>query len=233
LENPDSSLRSFNQALDILKTLDGEDNVQISKILNNMGSVYFHLGEKRNALDRLIRALKIQKRWIEDSLCRECTIFDTSVTLSNLAKIYLKRCDYTMSAYLYEEALQLQTKIFKKDHQAVLDTLGNIAYSKAMAGEKTNAIQIYKSLYELQCKTFGIDSRESSETKGLMGVLHAQQSNLTVALRCFSRVLNWQNTNLEQTAPALLNTKNAIEQLSIAIRGDTALLPSSSFNFTC
>ena len=221
-------MRSFNQALDILTKVGGEDNVQVSKLLNNVGVVYFHLGEKRKALDQLISALNIQKEWIEGSLSRECTIFDTSITLSNVAKIYLKKCEYTMAAYLYEEALQLQTTIFKKDHHVVLDTLGSVAYSKARAGEKTNALQIYKSLLELQCKKFGVESREASETKGLMGVLHVQQSNFTVALRYLTDVMKWQRMHLDHRHPALLNTRNAIEQLSFAVKGVTATLPPTS-----
>jgi len=146
LERLDSSLRSFNQALGIRMKLNDQEHIEVAKLLNNIGLVRFHQGERRAALKYLSDALQIQRRWIEDSLCRECSLFDTSITLSNMAKIYLKRCDYAMAAYLYEEALQLQTTTLKKDHDAVLDTLGNIAFSKAMAGEKTNALQVGNSI---------------------------------------------------------------------------------------
>jgi hypothetical protein len=218
LERLSSSIRSFNQALDIRIKLSDEDSLQTAKLLNNLGVALFHQGEKANAMDRLIDALRIQKKWIEESLCRECSIFDTSVTLSNLAKIYYSRCDNIMAAYLYEEALELQTSILNKDHQAVLGTLCNIALAKAMAGEATNSLQILKTLHNLQSEKFGDKSREAAEIKGLMGVLFIQQSNYTVALRHLNDLLKWQRANLDVNNPSLVNTKCIIEQISHSVK---------------
>lgn len=217
LERLSSSIRSFNQALDIRIKLSDDDSVQIAKILNNLGVALFHQGEKGNAMDRLIDALRIQKKWIEESLCRECSIFDTSITLSNLAKIYYNRLDNTMAAYLYEEALQLQTSILKKDHQVVLGTLCNIALARAVAGEATNSLQIFKTLHNLQSVKYGNESREAVETKGLMSILFIQQSNYTVALRYLNDLLKWQRAHLDENNPSLVNTKCIIEQISHAI----------------
>jgi len=217
LERLGSSIRSFNQALDIRRKLSDEDSVQTSKILNNLGVTLFHQGEKGSAIDRLIDALRIQKKWIEESLCRDCSIFDTSITLSNLAKIYYSRDDITMAAYLYEEALQLQTSILKKDHQDVLSTLCNIALAKAMAGEITNSLQIFKALHSIQSEKFGNESREAVETKGFMSILLIQQSNYTVALRYLNDVLKWQRAHLDENDPSLTNTMSITEQISHAI----------------
>jgi len=62
----------------------------------------------------------------------------------------------------------------------------------------------------------------------LMGVLHVQQSNFTVALRCLTDVMKWQMAHLDHQHPALLNTKNALEQLSIAVKGVDNTLPPAS-----
>lgn len=217
LERLDSSLRAFNQALSIRQKINDKEDIESAKILQNIGIVRFHQGEKRNSLNYLIDALKIQRQWIEGSVCRESTLFDTSITLSNMAKIYLTRSDYVMAAYLYEESLQLQTSVFQKDHHVVLETLGNIAFSKAMAGEKTNALQIYKSLLKLQTDKLGLECREAVETNGLMGVLYIQQSNYTVALRCLSEVAKWQQSNLDEHHPALKNTRETIKKVEMTI----------------
>ena len=53
---------------------------------------------------------------MEGRVRREGIVFDTSVTLSNMAKTYLQLNDSEMTFYMYEEALLLQTSRFKKDH---------------------------------------------------------------------------------------------------------------------
>ena len=230
-----------------MKKKHGYEHAECAKIIHNIGIVRFHQGEKK-ALNYLIEALKIQQMWIQGSLCRECTIFDTSITLSNMAKFYLKKREYEVAAYLYEEALQLQTSVFRKDHKAVLDNLSNIAFSKALADEKTNALevsstyeviyeflnwilrcspfhlQIYKSLYERQVDKFGYDSHEAVETQGFMSIIHIQQSNYSEAFRCLCDVLQWQYFRLDKNHPALLNTMDTIHELNVYIRGDCASL---------
>ncbi|GFH46015.1 hypothetical protein CTEN210_02489 [Chaetoceros tenuissimus] len=221
LENLGSSVRAFEQALDIQTELsNNSDRIQTSKLLNNIGVVYFHLGEKRNALDRLMRALKLQKQRIDESLSRESSIFDTSITLSNLGKVFLKRREYSMATYVYEEAVMTQTSIFPKDHPVILESLGNVAYSKAMADDKTNALEVYKSLLEMQVKQFGEKSRDIFETKALMGILYTQQSNYSVALRYFNEVYEWQQLNLDSIHPALRYSKTVIDQLTSLVNGD-------------
>lgn len=93
-----------------------------------------------------------------------------------------------------------------------------------MAGEATNAMQIYKSLYKLQSVKFGIESREVAETKGLMSVVHIQMGHHSVALRCLSDLLKWQQTNLDRHHPAIQNTKSSMEKLNSAVMGDCILL---------
>jgi tetratricopeptide (TPR) repeat protein len=221
LETLGSSVRAFEQALDIqIELSNNSDRIQTSKLLNNIGVAYFHLGEKRNALDRLMRALKLQKQRIDESLSRESSIFDTSITLSNLGKVFLKRRDYSMATYVYEEAVMIQTSIFSKDHPIILESLGNVAYSKAMANDKTNALEVYKSLLEMQLKQFGEKSRDVFETKALMGILYTQQSNYSVALRYFNEAYEWQKLNLDSNHPALRFSKNVIDQLTSLVNGD-------------
>ena len=41
---------------------------------------------------------------------------------------------------------QLQTASFRKDHDTILTSLGNIAFAKAKKGETTNALQVRVSL---------------------------------------------------------------------------------------
>ena len=84
-----------------------------------------------------------------------------------------------MATYVYEEAVMTQTSIFPKDHPVILESLGNVAYSKAMANDKTNALEVYKSLLEMQMKQFGENSRDILETKALMGILYTQPVSYT------------------------------------------------------
>ena len=93
-----------------------------------------------------------------------------------------------------------------------------------MEGEGTNAMQIYKSLYKLQSAKFGAESGQAAETKGLMSVVHIQMGHHSVALRCLSDLLKWQQANLNRHHPAIENTKCSMDKLNSAVMGDCILL---------
>mmetsp|Transcript_6659 Transcript_6659/g.9771 ORF Transcript_6659/g.9771 Transcript_6659/m.9771 type:complete len:945 (-) Transcript_6659:28-2862(-) len=215
LERFGSAFRATSQALGIRQTLNDQDHMEVSKLYINIGMIRFLQGDKKLALKDLTTALQIQRKWLDGSLCRESVLFDTSVTLSNMGKIYLEREKYDMAAYLFSEALHLQTNVFSRDHNAVLANLGNVAFAKALAGEITNAIRIYKSRYNIQAQKFGEESRQAVETKGFMSLLYMQQSNHVNAIRCLEHVLRWQMHNLHARHPALQNTKSTIDRLNI------------------
>jgi tetratricopeptide (TPR) repeat protein len=81
------------------------NNATRAKLLNNVGATYYQMSNFIDALKYFTTALEIQRRWLEGPVRRESSVFDGSVTLGNMGKVYLEQADYNMAIYVYEEAL--------------------------------------------------------------------------------------------------------------------------------
>jgi len=217
LEQLEPALESFERAYKIQRLVNNNNNLELSKIINNIGVTQYQRGDISSALKNLIESLEIQRKWLNGPIRRESNVYEASVTLCNMGKVYLEKNDYDMSFYAYEEALMLQTSSFKKDHNAVLLSLGNIAFAKAKKGEKSKALQIYKGVHRAQVGRFGAGSREAVETIGLMSVIYIQQGNFNDAIKCLFQVLTWQKANLDEHHLAIRNTKRTIRKLKQAV----------------
>jgi tetratricopeptide (TPR) repeat protein len=219
LERFEDALSSFEQALQMIHI----DNATRAKLLNNIGATCYQMSNFVESLKYFTTALEIQRMWLEGPVRRESSVFDASVTLGNMGKVYLEQADYNMAIYVYEEALLLQTSCFKKDQRIVLTTLGNLAFAKTQKGDKAKALQIYQGIYRSQEAKLGANSREAVETMGLMSVIHIQQCNYDEALTCLTAVLKWQQKTLDTSHPAVQNTMETIEKIEQTLKGEVSV----------
>jgi tetratricopeptide (TPR) repeat protein len=100
VENYDGALQSFEIALEMCPA---EDAIR-AKILNNMGVVHYQQQQYVTALKSFTSALVIQRQWLDGPVRREPMVYDASVTLGNMGKVYLRNGDYDLSYFVYEEA---------------------------------------------------------------------------------------------------------------------------------
>ncbi len=226
LEQVDKALEALEKALDIRKKHQKHGNLEVAKLHNNIAAIHYQKGDKKLALRQLKDALEIMNKFIEGPVRRESLVYDTSVILSNMGKIYLERKNYDMAYRMLEEALMVQTSTFKKNHDSVLISLGNIAFARGKGGEPVKALRMYQTLFRMQVEKFGEMSSEATETKGLKSVLYITLGEYKDANRCLKEVLKWQQHNLDKHHPALSNTKSTIRKLKQAIKGARDSFPN-------
>lgn len=220
LDRLSDALDAFQQALK-MRTLDDKlYQLDVAKLFNNIGVVCYLQGHKKMATRHFIEAVRIQYHYTNSSLCRDFIKYDIAISLSNMAKTYLKREMHQMSVFLYEEVLEHQLSILDKDHVDVLETLDNIAFVKLDDGDKTNAMTIYKNLHKLQVAKFGCDSYQAVGTLCMMSYIMIQISNYTVALRYLNEVLQRQLQILDQNDTRIKNTQSIIASLQSIIQKD-------------
>lgn len=203
---------AFEKALEMVPS----GHIAEAKILNNLGVIYFQQGNFTGSLQQFTKSLDMQRAWLDAPVRRQCTIFDASVTLCNMGKLYLERSDHDLSLYLYEESLLLQTSIFRKDHHIVLATVKSLALTKMRTGDVENGIHILQGCLRSQTAKFGKNSPEAVETVGLCGYLHARLNQYEESLQCFLQVRKWQKGNLPSGHPALKESKELIKFVEIA-----------------
>jgi tetratricopeptide (TPR) repeat protein len=100
LGNFEKAIDSFLTALRMCPT---EDATR-AKVLNNLGLTYYLQDDHKKALKALTGALEIQRQWLDSPVRREPIVYDASVTLGNMGNIYLRKADFDLAYFVYEEA---------------------------------------------------------------------------------------------------------------------------------
>jgi tetratricopeptide (TPR) repeat protein len=213
LERFDEAIAVWNTALPMTQL----DHVVRAKILNNLGVAQYLRKDFSAALKDFTASLEIQRHWLDGLLRRETNVYGAAVTLGNMGKLYLGQPDYDLAYFVYEEALLLQTTVFRKDDDIVLASLTSLALAKAQNNQLQKALLILRGCLRSQNVRFGSDSVASIDTTGLMGYLYARDENYDEALNCLNKVKTWQITRLPTSHPSLGTTKEAIKTLEESI----------------
>jgi tetratricopeptide (TPR) repeat protein len=134
-----------------------------------------------------------------------------------MGKLYLERGDCDLAYFVYEEALLLQTTIFPKDHELVLESLVSLALTRARENQPQKALQILQGCLRSQNVRYGKDSIETIDTLGYLGYLYEHLDCQEDALKCLAAVKKWQKLNLPPGHPALRKTRESVKRLEDAI----------------
>jgi len=196
------AIAGIKEAIEIIPP----DHRTRAKLLNNLGVIYSFHNDYAGALRELTSGLEIQRQWLDVPVRRETTVYDAAVLLSNMGRIYLHTDDNELALYVYEEALLLETTIFRKDHDFVLATLTSLAIAKAAREDFGNALQILQGCLRSQNNRFGVLSTECMETVGLSSYIYARMGDFESALKCLETVRKWQKVNLPENHTALLKS---------------------------
>ena len=213
LERFDEAVAAFEVAIPMMP----RDHIVQAKVQNNLGAAYYQQMDFTAALKQFTLSLDTQRAWLETTVRRETLVFDTSVTLSNIGKVYMERSDSDLACDAYEEALLLQTTMFRKDSATVLDTLMSLAIAKARAGQVENALQILKGCLRAKREKFGKESAPAVELIGLMGFLYAKMESFEEAERNLSVVEDWQEKNLARNHPSCQQTEEIVEAIEAGL----------------
>jgi len=108
------SLSVFNEALalreeKVEKDIDDKKlNLQVAKVLNNIGCVYFEYGELNNALKTFEAALEVQQKFLgADDPAEEPGVLSMASTMCNIAYVHIDDENFTPAIYMLEQALQV------------------------------------------------------------------------------------------------------------------------------
>jgi len=217
------ALSAMNEAVECfegaLEFFPDEDATR-AKVLNNIGVAQYQLEAHAKSLKSFTSALEIQRPWLEGPVWRECMVFDASITLANMGKVNVRKGDYDLAYFVFEEACLLQTSSFRKDHDIVLISLDNMARVHAKNGNQAEALRIFTSLSRSQVARFGPDNEACIETFGMKGVAHFKLLEFEEALECMNRVATWQAKNLVPSHPAVREVKENIKQIKRCIQGE-------------
>ena len=155
VKNHSEALDTFNEALSIRRRDSRKEfsladqevrDIQLSKILNNIGVVLFECGQSSKALKAFDEALQIQRdvsnQDEDDDLWTTPIILPMSNTLSNIACVHISLEEYEDAIECLDLANSLQHSILDESNPVVLNTLDNLAYCYVQEGLLSNAMPV-------------------------------------------------------------------------------------------
>mmetsp|Transcript_988 Transcript_988/g.1947 ORF Transcript_988/g.1947 Transcript_988/m.1947 type:complete len:296 (-) Transcript_988:33-920(-) len=129
------ALRCFHQALEIQKSIFGEEHSEITKCYNNIGNAHFETSEFEEALKYYKLSADIQNHL---KLKGSEGMTQTSL---NIARVYAQQEKYLESIKMYKEVLKQQKADLGENHDAIGKTLKSMSIIYNKLGNLDNAVE--------------------------------------------------------------------------------------------
>lgn len=128
----EDALAIFEEAKRIRVQALGPDHPKVALVDNNIGCVYFQMKKQEEAL----ASFQTAKDILEDCMGSESTrsnldLLHVAATLCNLGYMKFRLKHYEEATAVFEDALLVQQSVLGDNHQAIKDTLSNIALANA------------------------------------------------------------------------------------------------------
>lgn len=115
------TMAAYQDALRIKQNILGSDSLSVAKTMNNIGSVYFSVGEFEPALSTYTEAHRIMTHNLGDDH------LDVATLHSNIGDVHLARSQYDTALVRYREALRIRWTQLEESDPKVIRLLEKIA----------------------------------------------------------------------------------------------------------
>lgn len=205
-EDLDSALENFATALDIYRSVLGNESAAVAKTLNNLGLIYDTQRDLRKAMSYHKEAHRLRKlHFGEDSL-------KVAGSLDNIASVYQKQNKNEKALKCLIEALRVRTSKLGKDHVEVGTNLFGMGIVFSEMGNLDKAMECYQQSLNIRKKKLGSSCIEVAQTLHNMGSIYAQKQDYGEALsRWRSSLGNYREAGLVDDHPMVKTTLANIE----------------------
>lgn len=139
----------YHRASKISAVVPGVESVRHTADLNNLANVYASQGRYDEAIEKLEKALQIDKKTIGKEHP------DYATDLNNLANVYKSQGRYDEAIEKFEEALRIGENTIGREHPKYAIRLNNLAVVFQSQGRYDEAIEKYEEALRIAEKTIG------------------------------------------------------------------------------
>ncbi|KAL4497781.1 hypothetical protein ABPG72_000536 [Tetrahymena utriculariae] len=145
----DSSIKYYNQSLDIRKQIFGEKHADVAFSLYNLGLAYQNKREYDSSIKYNNESLDIRKQVFGENHA------EVAATLNNLGNAYQSNGEYDNSTKYNNENLNIKKQIFGERHDEMADTLYQLGLIYKGKGEYYNSIKYLNEILDIYKQVFG------------------------------------------------------------------------------
>eukprot|EP00557_Chaetoceros_sp_GSL56_P003376 CAMPEP_0176502158 /NCGR_PEP_ID=MMETSP0200_2-20121128/14594_1 /TAXON_ID=947934 /ORGANISM="Chaetoceros sp., Strain GSL56" /LENGTH=612 /DNA_ID=CAMNT_0017901191 /DNA_START=282 /DNA_END=2120 /DNA_ORIENTATION=- len=182
-EEYEDSLEIMSEALAIcereLSRLPDEEcdkvNLQIAKILNDMGCVSFEYGEKYDAKDAFQQSLSVQKDCYEfNGFTSMPGFLATSTTICNQGIVAIANADYETAIEKLEDALKIQRNVLEPTSVTIMTTMEHLAYAYLKYGGLDKSLEQYQIILGIIKERRDVDNHYRMLSQTLKNIAYCQ-----------------------------------------------------------
>ena len=180
------SVGDYKGAVDLLIEAEPIDEVLSSveyhaEYITNVGTVYFYIGDKQNAINYYIKASDFIKKSLGD------TNINYAQSLSNVGLLYSTIGEYPDARSFFAKASEIYNKINateSADYASLLTNIGNLNY---YLGNYANAIDYYTQSLKIKKKTIGDNHPDYATSLNNIGLVFTKMGNYYNALKYYQQ----------------------------------------------
>ena len=162
----DKALEVYSRLIKLCEESYGKEHPDTAKSYNNIGNVYYYLGDYDKALDYYQRALDIR----EKVLGKEHP--DTAKSYNNIGIVYSDRGEYDKALEYCKLALDILEKALGKEHPDTARSYGNIGLVHENRGDYGKAFEYYKLALDIYEKVLGKEHPDTAWSYNNIGWIY-------------------------------------------------------------
>ena len=156
----------YLEALNIRKSVLGENHPDYAGSLNNLGSLYEDIGDYAQAEQYIMQALKIYKSVLGENHP------DYAGSLNNLGALYREMGAYAKAEQCYLEAIKIRKSVLGKNHPSYAISLNNIGVLYRDMGDYAESEQYLTQALKIQKTVFGDNHPDYALSLNNLGSLY-------------------------------------------------------------
>jgi tetratricopeptide (TPR) repeat protein len=209
----DEGLSLYQQALDSVVKVNGEDCLACSVIYHNIGGILHSKGDFTAAESPGRKAWEISRRLLGEDDPR--TLFDAVAYAAILDG--LQR--YAESEAIYRRALVTFEKTFGPEHYEVASNLHNLAAVRCTRGDLDEAEKLYRRALAIKEKLLGEESPEAALTRNNLGALLNRKGRPKEAAAMLQSAVETLQSRLAPDHPHLAFARANLESALLYLEG--------------
>ena len=198
----------YKGALDLLIEAEPIDEVLSSveyhaEYITNVGTVFFYIGDKKNAVDYYIKASEfIKKNYGADDL-------RYAQSLSNVGLLYTSVGEYSDAQKFYDNAYGIYKKNNATESAEYANLITNIGNLNYYLGNYADAIDYYTQSLKIKKKTIGDNHPDYATSLNNIGLVFTKMGNYYNALKYYQQSAKiWKDNYGEDNRDFLTSISN-------------------------
>ena len=150
---------------------------------NNIGIVYYNLGEYDKALEYYFKALEIQKAVLGEKHR------DTAVSYNNIGAVYQNLGDYDKALEYHNKALEIRKEVLEEKHSDTAISYGNIGAVYGNLGDYDKALEHFIKALEITKDVLGEKHPDTAGFYYNIGLVYDELGDYDKALEYYNKAL--------------------------------------------